>query len=80
MGLDLTCEHGTVITRGDCPECVAAITPQPTTIKPATITVPMTDAEGREVGWRVDHPDGVECDFSDGQCTCGRLNIGITRA
>lgn len=48
--------------------------------RPATITVPMTDADGREVGWRVTHPDGVECDFTDGQCTCGRMDLGIIRA
>ena len=45
--------------------------------QPSTYSVPILDVQGREVGWRIEH-DGP-CVFVDHQCSCGRLDVGVTR-
>lgn len=48
------------------------------TSKPPTIAVE-TRTEFGGVLVQIKHPEGVECDFTSGQCSCGRLELGIVR-
>lgn len=36
---------------------------------------------GREYEiWTLEHPEGVECVFTDSKCACGRLDLGIVES
>ncbi len=49
--------------------------------RPVTISEPIYNTEGFGVGFRIRHPESVECVFPPPthQCSCGRLEIGVVR-
>lgn len=48
---------------------------------PVTIAEPIYNDQGFGVGFRIIHPQGVECVFplDTRQCSCGRMDVGIVR-
>lgn len=50
--------------------------------RPVTISEPIYNDQGFGVGFRLSHPEGVECGFhpESHQCSCGRLDVGLVPA